>query len=388
MDLVTRVQASEKRAGGTRVLCYAEAWGQGGIESFLMSLFRKLQGNGFSFEIFSTWDWNQAMDSELEALGIPRWTVFPGHKPGQIRRLRDGSAAFGQLIESRRPHCVYINTMNGMGFLYSEVAMRMGVPVRAVHSHSTAYGSGNAVAKAIAHAFGRNTLGSSANIRLAVSRNAGKYLFGEMSFEVLPNGIDTDLYTFDETKRDLIRAKLGIPKKSPVFGSIGRLSEEKNPFFQIQVFTKILEHEPDAYYLMVGDGPLHKDCMGFVDDLGLSQRVIFTGYLSNAVGLYSVLDCFLMPSIFEGLAMSCVEAQAAGCPILCSLALPAEAHVTNLEHTMPLDAGETKWAETAVALLNESADRFSYAIKVKDAGFDAKDTASKLASLLSDGIIK
>ena len=71
------------RSDGIHVLCYSEAWGQGGVETFLMSIFRRWQGKGFYFTLFSCWDWNLALDAELEALGIDRFTVFPDSKPGR-----------------------------------------------------------------------------------------------------------------------------------------------------------------------------------------------------------------------------------------------------------------------------------------------------------------
>lgn len=128
MKYLSRILASNHRSDGIHVLCYSEAWGQGGVETFLMSIFRRWQGKGFYFTLFSCWDWNLALDAELEALGIDRFTVFPDSKPGQVKRLCEGSAAFGALINEIRPDAVYVNTMNGMGFLYSEVAQKHGVP--------------------------------------------------------------------------------------------------------------------------------------------------------------------------------------------------------------------------------------------------------------------
>ena len=98
MKYLSRILASNHRSDGIHVLCYSEAWGQGGVETFLMSIFRRWQGKGFYFTLFSCWDWNLALDAELEALGIDRFTVFPDSKPGQVKRLCEGSAAFGALI--------------------------------------------------------------------------------------------------------------------------------------------------------------------------------------------------------------------------------------------------------------------------------------------------
>ena len=382
MSLVTRVAASGQHAEGKRVLVYSEAWGQGGIESFLMELFRRYQSHGLFFTVFSCWDWNMSMDAELEALGIARYTVFPGYKPGQAKRLKEGSAGFAEVIDLVKPDAVYVNTMNGMGFLYTDVAKRCGVPVRVAHSHNSAYGSGQAAAKAVAHAFGKDVLGGSATDRLACSDDAGRYLFGNRAFTIVNNGIDTNRFAFNAEARAELRARFGIPRDVPLFGSVGRLAEAKNPLFQIRTFAEILKLEPDARYLMVGDGDMKQQVVELVQELGLEDRVIMPGYLPDPAPVYSALDCFLMPSLYEGLAIVRIESQCARCAIVCSGALPPEAHVTDAEVLMPISAGERAWAEKAVEMARMDGDRTIYAELVRNAGFDADDTALRVVTIL------
>ena len=382
MALVTRVQAPAGGVQGKRVICYSEAWGQGGIETFLMALFRRYQGKGFVFTVFSCWDWNLAMDEELAALGVERYTVFPDHKPGQVKRLKEGSAAFGELIDRLGPDAVYVNTMNGMGFLYTDVAKCKGVPVRVAHSHNSAFGSGQAAAKAVMHNFGRAVLGGSATERLACSAEAGRYLFGSRPFTVVNNGIDTNRFAFNLEARAELRERFGIPQDVLLFGSVGRLAEAKNPLFQIRAFAEILKLETGAYYLMVGDGDMRQQVEALVRELGLEDRVIMPGYLPDPAPVYSALDCFLMPSLFEGLAIVLIEAQCARCAIVCSEALPPEAHVTDAEVLMPLSTGERAWAEKAVEMAHMEGDRATYALLVRDAGFDADDTTRQVAGIL------
>lgn len=382
MALTTRVSAPSDKELGKRVICYSEAWGQGGIETFLMALFRRYQGKGFAFTVFSCWDWNLAMDEELATLGIDRYTVFPDHRPGQVRRLKEGSAGFAELIERIHPDAVYVNTMNGMGFLYTDVAKRKGIPVRVAHSHNSSFGSGQAVAKAIMHNFGRAMLGGSVTMRLACSADAGRYLFGGRPFTVVNNGIDTKRFAFDSVARADLRDRFGIPQDALLFGSVGRLAEAKNPLFQIRTFAEIMRIEPDAYYLMVGDGDMKPQVKALVCELGLEDRVIMPGYLPDPAPVYSALDCFLMPSLFEGLAIVCIEAQCTRCAIVCSEALPPEAHITDAEVLLPLSAGEKAWAEKALEMAHMRGDRTAYAELVRRAGFDADDTARQVASML------
>lgn len=384
--IVCKVPAPISYPDGKRVLCYAEAWGQGGIETFLMELFRRLQGKCVSFSLYSCWDWNDSFDDELAKLGIDRYTVFPGHKPGQLKRLCDGSKGFAELANTMRPDAVYINTMNGMGFLYSEIAMKCCVPVRVVHSHNSAFGSGQAAAKAVMHAFGKTFLSGSATVCLACSSDAGRYLFGSRRFEVVNNGIDTERFRFDAAARAEIRESFDIPQNAILFGNIGRIAEVKNPLFQIRVFSEILKREPNSYYLMVGEGDLRPQVENLVDELAVRERVIMPGYLPDPAPVYSALDCFLMPSLFEGLAIVSIEAQCSGCAIVCSEALPPEAHVTDAEILVSLSAGEPAWADKAVEMARMTTDRDVYATLVHEAGFDADDSVSLVRKCLLDRV--
>lgn len=382
---VCRVPLMSGRPVGTHVVCYAEAWGQGGIETFLMELFRRCQGKGITFTLFSTWEWNDNFDTELATLGIDRYTVFPDSKPGQVKRLREGSAAFAELIDAVQADAVYVNTMNGMGFLYSEVARRHCISTRVVHSHNSAFGSGQALAKAIMHEFGKTIFGCSATLRLSCSADAGRHLFGHRPFAVVNNGIDIARFTFDPTSRAMVRARFGIPQDAPLFGSVGRMAEAKNPLFQVRTFAEVLRFEPNAYYLMVGDGDMKCQVEDLVDDLGIGERVVMPGYFADPAPVYSALDCFLMPSLFEGLAIVRIEAQCAGCRIVCSEDLPPEAHVSDAEAMLPLSAGERAWAEKAVEMSYMDVDRPAYATSVREAGFDADNTARIVAGVLKGG---
>lgn len=374
--------AQSSKKSSKRVLVYTECWGRGGIETFLMSLFRRLQGKGFSFTVFSTWDINEGFDGELETLGIDRWTRFLGRKPGQLERLREGSAAYGELIDVVDCDVSYVNTMNGMGFLWSDVAKRHGVPIRVVHSHNSAYGSGEAAAKAVAHNLGRSVLGGSATARVACSQEAGRYLFGSRPFEVVSNGIDTERFAFDPEARTSLRDELGIPRDALVFGSVGRIAEAKNPLFQIRTFAEIHKSKPESLYLMVGDGDVRSRVETLVNELDLSDSVIMPGYLPDPAPVYSVLDCFLMPSLYEGLPMASVECQCAGCPLVVTEDIAAEALITDAIKPIPLSEGEVAWAKKALELAGSSRDRSFYSDRVRKAGFDSDATAARMARVL------
>lgn len=142
-----------------RVLVYTEAWGKGGIESFVSNEVRALASRGVQFEVFSTWCWKGYEYRGLEGQGVPHRVVFNGHRPSLVKRTLIGAAEFARLLGGTPFDAVHINTMNGVGFLYSALAQAYHVPVRIVHSHNSDYGTGLRAIKGSPTPWGRPFLG-------------------------------------------------------------------------------------------------------------------------------------------------------------------------------------------------------------------------------------
>ncbi len=366
----------------SRVLVYTEAWGQGGIESFLMNVFRRLSGNGFDFDLFSTWDWSDVADGELGRLGVHRTAVFHGYRPSQLTRLRSGLKGFAEALSEGNYDAVYVNTMNGLGFLYAREAARCDVPVRVVHSHNSDVGEG---AKALKRAVGRLgslMFGGYATVRASCSTAAGEYLFGRRGFIVVKSGIETERFSFDPAARECIRGELGVEPEVSLVGNIGRIAPAKNPLFQLEVFAELINFVPDARYLMIGGNEMGDVVLEKARALGIQDRVSVLPPVADPAPYYSALDAFLMPSLFEGLGNVRIEAQCSGLPILCSDSLPVEGDVTDLTRSCSLEDPPLLWAEELMKMLTRCGDRGSYARVIEDAGWSAESSAEAVGRLL------
>lgn len=364
----------------TKVLVYSEAWGFGGIETYLMGLFRTLSFRDFSFTLLTTWDWNDSYDDELASLGVERFVVFKGHRPGQVRRLREGLSAFGRLLVERRFDAVHINTMNGMGFAYARLAASNGVPVRIVHSHNSDVGAGGRVVKRLVHLVARFALSGSETVRLACSEEAGRHLFGARRFTVARNGFDTAQFAFDPVARKACRDELGVPADVLLLGNPSRLAPAKNPLFQLDVFAEVLKIEPSAWYLMQGSGELERQVRQRADVLGVAGHVAWFEPRQDVASLYSAMDALLFPSLYEGQPLVPVEAQASGLPVLMSENVSRETVVTDLVRFERLDSPASQWGEEIVSMVREQRNRTRYAAEVHRAGYDVADTYEVLAN--------
>lgn len=365
----------------TNILVYAEAWGVGGIETYLLGLFRELAPKGFSFTLITTWDWNCSYDDVLASLGVERRAVFNGYKPGQVRRLKDGLSAFKRLLDENSFDAVHINTMNGMGFAYAQVAASRGVPVCIVHSHNSDVGAGGRIVKRFVHSVARSVLSGAETSRLACSEEAGRYLFGRKPFTVVRNGFDTVRFAFDSAVRGACRSELGVPADALLLGNPSRLAPAKNPLFQLDVFSEVLRAEPSAYYLMQGDGEMREQVREHADSLGVAAHVIWFEPRADVAPLYNAMDVLLFPSLHEGQPLVPVEAQASGLPVLMSVNVSDETAVTDLTRSEGLDRPASLWGEEILAMAREPRNRAIYADQIRKAGYDVADTSEIMASI-------
>ena len=189
---------------------------------------------------------------------------------------------------------------------------------------------------------------------LACSDVASEYFYGERKSTLIYNGIDTEIYKKTDNFDALSYArKLGADgSEKHLIVSVGRLSAQKNPVFAVEIISELAKIRDDFKYIWVGCGELENVAKDKAEQLGISDRIIFTGVRTDVKEILACCDCFLMPSLFEGLPFSLIEAQAAGLRCIVSDVVTREADVGLIEY-FPLENGEKKWAEFINAKLDE-----------------------------------
>ena len=215
---------------------------------------------------------------------------------------------------------------------------------------------------------------------MACSREAGEWLFGKEACErdnyiFLPNAVDTRRFRLPESVREKYRAELGLTDKL-VIGHVGRFQPAKNHSFLLDIFSLVHERRPDSALLLVGDGDLRAECEEKAAALGLSDSVIFTGNRSDVPELLQAMDVFAFPSVWEGLPVTLIEAQAAGLPCYVSSNVSGDADVSPLIEHLPIGDAAI-WADK---LLNAPPRRDVTEYIVR-AGFDARTSAEKMTEL-------
>lgn len=330
----------KKKEEPIRIAQIIGKWLGGGVEAVVMNYYRHIDHSKVQFDFICDDDSTNIPYDEIEKLGgkvilIPPYQkVFKYQK--ELRRvLRDGKY---KIVHS------HINTLSVFP-LYA--AKKVGVPVRIAHSHSTTNKKEwkKNLLKQVLRPFSKKY----ATNYMCCSELAGRWLFGDKAYDegkvyLLNNAIDLDKFKYDKKIRDKKRKELGIKEDTIVIGHIGRFVVQKNHTFLIDIFNQFHKKEKNSILLLAGQGPLQEEIKNKVGELGLDDSVRFLGQRNDANELYQAFDVFLLPSLYEGLPVVGVEAQASG--LLCFLSddMTKETKVLDSTAFMSLSNTDDEWA--------------------------------------------
>lgn len=351
-----------------------------GVTRFVLNLNRYMDHDRFHFDYFhhSVKDgkllFPASLDDQLRAAGSEVYTVSHG-KFSPLRFAREASSVLEEVGGKYDvAHCHVPNN----AFVTLEACCRAGVKARIMHSHLNS-SSDNALHRA------RNApliaMGKRyANAYCACSKEAGRYLFGDSPFEIVNNGICLEDFSYSVTARNELRVELDVPGDMPVVGCVGRFAAQKNYPFAIDVFAEYVRREGDARLVMLGDGDERPLIESRIESHGLRDKVILAGIRDDVSRFYSLFDVFFMPSLYEGLPISAVEAQASGLPCLFSTGVPKESDILGKGTFLSLDEPVACWAD-ALARTTRSGRVAAPDAKLANAGYSAKASAERLMEL-------
>ena len=269
---------------------------------------------------------------------------FPIYRLNSVQR--EGREAFAREIKDilkRGFDVIHLHTSCWRGFLIEEVAMQMKIPKVIVHSHSSgidfvSQAERGKIQKEHDYYKERFSLEYATDV-CACSHVAADWLFpGSIPREkirILPNAVDVKKFRFDKTRRGVVRKKLGIEDRI-VIGHIGRYSYTKNQEFLARCFAKAYKRNSKLYLIFMGQGENIAVVRNLVNELGMSGNIQCYGWREDTLDFLQAMDVFCLPSKFEGLPISVIEAQAAGLRCLVSDLVTEEVDITGLLEFLPL----------------------------------------------------
>lgn len=323
-----------------RVLHVLGALNRGGAETVVMNLYRNIDRNKLQFDFIIHTEDDCDYSDEIKSLGgkiysIPKYT---GKNHFQYKN------AWKVFFRDHGEYKLIHGHVRSTASIYLKIAKDYGLTTIS-HSHSTSSGKG--LSASIKDTL-QYPIRHIADYLFACSRPAGIWLFGKKAcqkenFYVLNNAIDAKKFIFNKDARINIRKEFSVENKI-VIGHVGRFSSEKNHTFLIEVFEKIYNKNKNTILMLVGTGGMLPQIKNKVSELGLTDGVIFTGVRPDIPELLHAMDVFVFPSLFEGLGMVAIEAQASGLNCVVADTIPNEAFITDLIKSVPLSSSVDIWA--------------------------------------------
>lgn len=373
-----------KRAGSvkvsendmTRILNIIGGVGYGGAETFLMNIYRRIDRDQFQFDfIICEKVSDNSYASEIEKLG-GRIYCIPSKKENIFKNLY----CIYTIVKENNYKIVWRHTYNMFKALDLVVAKIAGADVTILHAHSTN-------AKKIESKLGkvlRPFINPFITTRFACGNLAGDFLFGKKTYKIVSNGIVSDGFLYNEDIRKEYRKQFSVDNKF-VVGHIGRFTKAKNHEFLIEIFKRILEHDKEAYLILIGTGELEDSVKQKANLLGISENVLFLETRNDVGAIMQAMDVFLMPSLWEGIPVTLVEAQAADLPCVISDTIDPSVKFTENIVFESLDENAEKWAETVIAQKREV--RRNRAEDVVKAGYDINEVVTEIEKYFKKIII-
>ena len=340
-----------------------------GVMSVIMSYYRNLAGKDITFTFLYFDDSTETYEDEIKKLG------------GNIYKIKTKRSFFKITKEIRKYIIKNIDNisivhLHEVYLIWALLFLKKKVKIVA-HAHATKF-SENPIKnfRNRIMSTGRTLISSSL---FACSKRAGKYIFGNKFNKngwVMNNAIDSDKFKYDSKTGLCLKKQLKINNKF-IIGHIGNFNIQKNHNFLINVFVKVLQEEPNAILVLVGDGKNKKDIEAKCEKYGILDNVLFLGTRKDVYNVIQAFDVFVLPSKYEGLGIVLIEAQAAGIPCVFSDVVPQEANILKGNNTtISLTENCNIWAQE---ILKFRKHKKSITTKmIKNAGYDIKKEAQNL----------
>lgn len=348
-------------------------WVGGGVEAVIMNYYRNIDRSKVQFDFICDEDSTNIPYDEIKKIG-GRVIICPPYQ-----KIFEYERFLIDLFKKNNYKIVHSN-INALSVFPLRAAKKAEVPIRIAHSHSTTNKKEwkkNLMKQAL-----RPFSKKYATDYFACSELAGRWLFGDKTFEqgkvtIINNAIDLDKFKYDEKIRKEKRKELNINDDALVVGHIGRFVAQKNHTFLIDIFNELHKKEKNSILLLIGQGPLMDEIKQKVDSLGISDSVKFLGQRDDVNDLYQVFDMFLLPSLYEGLPVVGVEAQATGNLCIFSSSMTQETKILDTTIFVSLDRNAEEWLSIILDSYRKF-KKYDTTVEITKNNFNIKKETNKL----------
>lgn len=336
----------------------------GGIESFLCNLLQCIDRKNIHFDFLMRGE-NKELERRLTNLGANIYKVPTGYR-NYINFVK-------KLLKKNKYDIVHIHKNSAANILLPEIVKRNCNAKLIVHSHNTSPSNGSKLL-ILLHRINKKRLYNLADYHFACSDLAAEWMFGKdylhKNVQVIKNGIIVKNFEYNSTVRKEIRKKLNIENKF-VVGHVGAFRKQKNQEYLLRIVSRLPKE--NIKLILVGQGERFDYIKEKAKNYGIEEKVIFLGSRSDISDLLQAFDVFVMPSLWEGLSIAAIEAQASGLPVLLSDNVSKKSKVTNNVYFCNLE-NINNWIET-ISTIKKQFIRYDTTKEIEKAGYDMQKTA-------------
>ena len=316
-----------------------------GIANFVMNYYRKLDKKEIQFDFLLFNEPEKTFSEEVAKNGS---RIFYIEKPS-IKTMFDYKREVYNLFKEHKGEWEAIHVHEVLvQSIVLPAAKKYGIKKRIVHAHGGNIKIG--LIKRVRNAILEFNMKKNATDLVACSNIAGQAEFGSKEFVIVTNALDLNRYKHTQEQKKAIKKDLGFKDKDFVIGTVGRISELKNPLFFVRIMAKLVDIIPDTKFLHIGDGEMRDVFQNTISDNNLNDYFVLLGNRTDANEKMQAMECFLLPSLTEGLGIVLIEAEASGIYSIASENVPKETKVCERVEYLPLE--EDVWVNRIVDLYN------------------------------------
>lgn len=340
---------------------------RGGVSTFMMNVYEKMHSEKIQIDFLVHTLSKGVRDEDILNLGGKIFRV-PARGRNPLKNYRQ----IKQIMLNGKYDVVHAHADAGNSTILS-IAKECNIPIRISHCHNTNYTNKSLLKRFLNDQF-KKQIPRYATHLWACSEKAGEWLYGNHSFEVIPNAIDVQKFIYSPQLSKDLRKELNLENKF-VIGHVGRFDYQKNHDFLLKVFAEVINEREDAHLVLIGKGELEEVIKKQANQLGILDKISFLGESSNVNKLINVFDVGVFPSLFEGFSIAMVEMQVNGLPLVVSDNVPSEINLTDNIRFLSLDETVKYWCKTIL----ETKGRDTGAVdKIIAKGYNLSDMVNKL----------
>ena len=351
----------------------------GGVEAFLINYVEQMmdEENVFEFVFFNT------VPEVVEKTELKKCKYHV--VPSRTRNWFGYYQGLKKIIKEGKYDVLWYNVCTLSDITLLKLAYKYQVPCRIVHSHNSE-NMGNRIV-GILHNIHKKSVSKYATEFFACSEKAADFMFSHkiQNIRIINNAIITEKYKYDKGIRETVRKNLGI-KDEMVVGHVGRFHMQKNHFFIMEIFRQLTLLEGACKLMLIGSGELKEQIVEIAKQEQMEESIIFLDNRMDVNELLQAMDVFLFPSLFEGLGLALVEAQAADLPCVISDTIPEAAILSKKVFPMSLESPAIEWAKKIMECAQNN-NRSNQVELLREKHYDISENAILLKEYLNSKYI-